>query len=87
MDELKRIYVVDEQNHRVAVQIDIETFNRIEETLENFALAKLMKENADDDALSPNEAHSLRQGERLRFSCSKRLPKLTRLAPAEKSSE
>ena len=57
MDELKRIYVVDEQNHRVAVQIDIETFNRIEETLENFALAKLMKENADDDALSPNEAH------------------------------
>ncbi|HVS21048.1 MAG TPA: hypothetical protein VHD88_04330 [Pyrinomonadaceae bacterium] len=35
MEELKRTYVVDEQNHRVAVQIDIETFNRIEEALEN----------------------------------------------------
>ena len=56
MEELKRTYVVDEQNHRVAVQIDIETFNRIEETLENYALAKLMKENADDDALTLDEA-------------------------------
>ncbi len=41
MEELKRIYVVDEQNQRVAVQIDIETFNRIEETLENYALTTL----------------------------------------------
>ena len=56
MEELKRIYVVDEQNHRVAVQMDIETFNRIEETLENYALAKLMNENADDDALAPDQA-------------------------------
>jgi hypothetical protein len=56
MEELKGIYVVDEQNHRVAVQIDIDTFNRIEETLENFALAKLMKESADDDALTLDEA-------------------------------
>ncbi len=56
MEELKRTYVVDEQNHKVAVQIDIETFNRIEEVLENYALAKLMKENADDDALKIDEA-------------------------------
>ncbi len=56
MEELKRTYVVDEQNHRVAVQIDIETFNRIEEALENYALAKLIKENVDDDALTLDEA-------------------------------
>ena len=56
MEELKRTYVVDEQNHRVAVQIDIETFNRIEETHENYALAKLMKETADAEAITLDEA-------------------------------
>jgi hypothetical protein len=56
MEELKRNYIVDEQNHRVAVQIDIETFNRIEEILENYALARLMKENVDEDALEVDEA-------------------------------
>ena len=58
MEELKRTYVVDEQNHRVAVQIDIETFNRIEETLENYALAKLINENEDDESLTINDAIS-----------------------------
>jgi hypothetical protein len=56
MEELKRNYIVDEQNHRVAVQIDIETFNRIEEILENYALARLMKENVDEDALEVDES-------------------------------
>ena len=56
MEELKRTYVVDEQNHRVAVQIDIETFNRIEEALENYSLAKLIAESVDDDALTLDEA-------------------------------
>ncbi|MDX6530746.1 MAG: hypothetical protein QOH41_3036 [Blastocatellia bacterium] len=56
MEELKRSYIVDEQNHRVAVQIDIETFNRIEEILENYARARLMKENVDEDALNIDEA-------------------------------
>jgi len=56
MEELKRTYIVDEQNQRIAVQIDIETFNRIEEILENYALAKLIKETVDDDALKLDEA-------------------------------
>jgi hypothetical protein len=56
MEELKRNYIVDEQNHRVAVQIDIETFNRIEEILENYALVRLMKENVDENALTVDEA-------------------------------
>jgi hypothetical protein len=56
MEELKRTYIVDEQNQRIAVQIDIETFNRIEEILENYALAKLIKETGNDDALKLDEA-------------------------------
>lgn len=56
MEELKKSYIVDEQSRRVAVQLDIETFNKIEEVLENFALARLMEENGDDDVLELNEA-------------------------------
>jgi hypothetical protein len=44
--ELKRQYIVDEDNHKVAVQLDIDTFEKIEEVLENYALAQFM--NADD---------------------------------------
>jgi hypothetical protein len=40
MLEIKKRYVVDEQNRRVAVQSDLETFARIEEVLEDFALAR-----------------------------------------------
>lgn len=56
MEELKKSYIVDEQNRKVAVQLDIETFNKIEEVLENFALARLMEENDDEDLLELNEA-------------------------------
>jgi hypothetical protein len=56
MEELKKSYIVDEQNRKVAVQLDIETFNKIEEVLENFALARLMEENGDEDVLELNEA-------------------------------
>ncbi|PYS32449.1 MAG: hypothetical protein DMF75_11965 [Acidobacteria bacterium] len=60
MDELKKTYVVDEQNHKIAVQLDIDTFNRIEEVIENYALARLMKDRPDealdlDDALAHYE--------------------------------
>lgn len=56
MEELKKSYIVDEQNRKIAVQLDIETFNKIEEVLENFALARLMEENDDEDLLELNEA-------------------------------
>jgi predicted esterase YcpF (UPF0227 family) len=39
---------VDEHNRRIAVQIDIEAFEKIEEILENYALVQLMKENEDE---------------------------------------
>ena len=45
---IKRQYIVDEGNHKIAVQLDIKTFEKIEETLENFALFSLMKDTDED---------------------------------------
>ncbi len=56
MEELKKTYVVDEQNHKIAVQLDIDTFNRIEEVIENYALARLMKEQSDNETLDLDHA-------------------------------
>lgn len=58
MFDFKKKYIVDEENKKVAVQIDIETFTQIEEVLENFGLAKLISENSDDETLSVKEAKS-----------------------------
>lgn len=56
MLEIKKKYVVDEQDRRVAVQIDLETFARIEEVLEDFALARWITDAQDEPALSPEVA-------------------------------
>ncbi len=56
MEELKKSYIVDEQNRRIAVQLDIETFTKIEEILENYALARLIEEHRDHEALELDEA-------------------------------
>lgn len=47
--ELKKHYIVDEHNHKIAVQLDIKTFNKIETILEDYALVQLM--NTDDSEL------------------------------------
>ncbi|MFA9374444.1 MAG: hypothetical protein ACERKK_09825 [Poseidonibacter sp.] len=49
-------YIVDNENHKIAVQLDINTYNQITETLENFALYKLMEEDKDNETLSLNDA-------------------------------
>ena len=49
--EIERKYIVDERNRRVAVQLDIETFEKIEEALENYGLSRLMQEDEPDDEL------------------------------------
>ena len=51
MAEIKKRYVVDEQDRRVAVQIDLETFARIEEVLEDFALTRWIIDGQDEPAL------------------------------------
>ncbi len=56
MKSIKKKYIVDEQNRRVAVQIPIGTFQHIEEILENYALVQLIDENQDEEKLTLNEA-------------------------------
>lgn len=56
METIHKEYIVNEQNRKIAVQIPIETFQRIEEILENYALVQLMKENEGEEILSVNEA-------------------------------
>lgn len=54
--EIKRQYIVDEQNKRVGVQLDIDTFEKIEEMLEDRALYQIMREDDDDQSLGREEA-------------------------------
>ena len=56
MEAVKRKYIVDEKNRKVAVQLDIKSFNQIEEIMENFALYKLMDENKDEETLDIKSA-------------------------------
>lgn len=56
-----KTYVVDEENRRVAVQIDIETFNKIEEILEDYALVRLIEEHSDQEALEREPAFAYYQ--------------------------
>ena len=56
METINKQYIVDEQNRKIAVQIPIGTFEKIEEILENYALAQLMKENEGEEILGIAEA-------------------------------
>jgi hypothetical protein len=56
MNVIDRRYIVDENNRRVAVQVPIEIFEKMEELLEDYALVELMKENEGEETLSINEA-------------------------------
>ena len=58
MEMIRKQYIVDEKNRRVAVQVPIETFERLEEILENYGLVQLMKENEGGEVLGVNEAKS-----------------------------
>ena len=46
--ELRRQYIVDEANQKVAVQLDIATFEKIENVLENYALVQLMNDDESE---------------------------------------
>ena len=56
MFDIKKEYVITDDNRRKAVLIDIETFERIEEILESYGLGKYMEEIEDEDALSVDDA-------------------------------
>ncbi|MFA7083779.1 MAG: hypothetical protein WC141_04500 [Arcobacteraceae bacterium] len=54
--QLQPNYIVDNHNQKIAVQLDIKTYEKITETLENYALFKFMDENQDDEKLSLKDA-------------------------------
>jgi len=56
MEAINKQYIVDEHNKKIAVQIPIETFEQIEEVLENYALFQLIKENQGEEILGLREA-------------------------------
>lgn len=56
MPDIKKTYPNDENKLPVAVQIDIKTFEKMEQLLEDYALGKLIEENNQEENLSLNEA-------------------------------
>jgi len=54
--QLQPNYIVDNHNHKIAVQLDIKTYEKITETLENYALFKFIEENKNDEKLSLKDA-------------------------------
>ncbi len=56
MINIKRQYIVAENDRRIGVVLDIETFERIEELLEDCGLAFSMEEVEEEESFSLNEA-------------------------------
>jgi hypothetical protein len=61
MLKIRKEYVVSDDNKTKAVLIDIGTFQRIEEILENYGLGKYMEEVEGEGPLSPKEAKAYYQ--------------------------
>ena len=55
-------FVVDKRNRKVGVQLDIETYQKNEEILENYALIQLMMENEGEEKLNIKEAKAYYKG-------------------------
>lgn len=59
MLKLHKNIVLDENQKPIAAQIPIEEFERLEEAIENYGLARLIDEVTDDERLSVREARNL----------------------------
>lgn len=57
MELIDKQYIIDENNKKVAVQVPIEIFSKIEQILEDHALYHLMQDNTDTDLLDLDDAH------------------------------
>jgi PHD/YefM family antitoxin component YafN of YafNO toxin-antitoxin module len=53
---IKKEYIVTDDNKKKAVLIDIDTFNKMEEIIENYGLAKYMAEVKNEENLSLSDA-------------------------------
>lgn len=56
MLNIRKEYVITDDNERRAVLIDIKTFERIEEILESYGLGKYMEEAENEEVLSLSAA-------------------------------
>ena len=56
MDTINKQYIIDENNKKIGVQLDLKTFKQIEEVMENYALFLLMKEDGEDKLLGLEDA-------------------------------
>lgn len=56
MKVIKKKYTIDEDQKKIAVQIDIADFEKIERILEDYALGQLIQENDPAEILSLEEA-------------------------------
>ena len=65
---IKKEFIVTNDNKKKAVLIDINTFNKMEEIIENYGLAKYMAEVKNEKDLSLSEAKqyytTLKKGKR-----------------------
>jgi RelB Antitoxin len=59
MNPIRKRYLVDEHNRRVAVQVDLETFERMEDLLENSGLMQAIEESEGEDTLEIDAARAL----------------------------
>lgn len=48
MINIRKRFIVDENNNKIAVQLDLDTFEKIEEILEKYCLAKEIEDRKDD---------------------------------------
>ena len=48
--------MVDEKNQKIAVQLDIDTFKKIEDLLENHVLAQMIKDSTNDESYDIHKA-------------------------------
>lgn len=60
MINIKRQYIVTDNDRKIGVVLDIETFEKIEELLEDCGLALSMEEVEEEETLSQSEALSAR---------------------------
>lgn len=58
MLDIKPYYVTDAGNNKIAVQLSMESYKKIEEVLENYSLYKLMETKASEKPLEMKAAVS-----------------------------
>ena len=68
MRNISKKYIVDEKNNKIAVQIDIDTFNKLEKLLEDYALGKYMKEAKNNEILTLAEAKKIYRKRKIRWA-------------------